>query len=460
MSSLRSSPHGGERTQNDAEATPMSWSNREADRAPKKPCLPTFALIAATALYPITQAFAVTDADRVAELEQDLRTAQGQVKELQSQLETLATAVAELKATREPSTPASKKAGEQEDGGERQRERILASDLGADERDHKLSGRPELFLQTGFAAEPVRGATSDNAPTNFSVYRMEARWAGAVADRVGLGFEVQYQTAPDGVPEELLNDAFVEYYASDALTLRVGQFVKPFGFDVQQSSSVRESPERGIFAGYFFPGQRDRGAMLAANLDHYGGWLGGASVYAGIFNGNRFYNDDNNAANVNLRFRKVFSTRPFAIGVSYQYGSQLLPPGVTGSDRAVVYGVDAQWLLGRLGIRGEYVRGTMPSTLLAEKPEFTAAFVSGAESWGAAALFDYRLTASSDLYGRWDRFSNDPVTGKNIHAFNVGYFRELGEHSRVGFDYQWKNNVTFNDDEVNTQFSFRWNVTY
>jgi phosphate-selective porin len=64
----------------------------------------------------------------------------------------------------------------------------------------------------------------------------------------------------------LVNDAFVEYYLNDHTTIRAGQFVKPFGFDIQQSSSVRESPERAIFAGYFFPGQRDRGILLSGDL--------------------------------------------------------------------------------------------------------------------------------------------------------------------------------------------------
>src|SRR6266496_3757335 len=41
-------------------------------------------------------------------------------------------------------------------------------------------------------------------------------------------------------------DAFIEYYLSDHATVRVGQFIKPFGFQIQQSSARRESPERGI----------------------------------------------------------------------------------------------------------------------------------------------------------------------------------------------------------------------
>jgi hypothetical protein len=36
----------------------------------------------------------------------------------------------------------------------------------------------------------------------------------------------------------LINDAFVEYYATDHATVRAGQFIVPFGFDMQQSSQL------------------------------------------------------------------------------------------------------------------------------------------------------------------------------------------------------------------------------
>jgi hypothetical protein len=179
-----------------------------------------------------------------------------------------------------------------------------------------------------------------------------------------------------------------------------------------------------------------------------------------VLNGNRFFDDNNDALNVNVRVRKQFEERPFAIGVSLERGRQLLPPGVVGSDRSDVWGVDAQWVLGRLGIRAEYVRGDMPSTLLSLEPEFAPSFAPGEETWGAAALFDYRFTANDQVYWRWDRLDDDPVTRANVRAFNVGYLRNLGQSSRLGFDYQWKDEVTFNDDELNTHFTIRWNVVY
>jgi hypothetical protein len=106
------------------------------------------------------------------------------------------------------------------------------------------------------------------------------------------------------------------------------------------------------------------------------------------------------------------------------------------------------------------VRGDMPSTLLSLEPEFAPGFEPGQKTWGAAALFDYRLTPSDEVYWRWDRLDNDPVTRANVRAFNVGYLRRLGESSRIAFDYQRKDDVSYNDDELNTRFAIRWSVLY
>jgi phosphate-selective porin len=289
---------------------------------------------------------------------------------------------------------------------------------------------------------------------------METRWSGKVSDRVGFGFELQYHPAPAGAAVELVNDAFVEYYLSKAITIRTGQFVKPFGFDIQQSSSVRESPERGMFAGYFFPGQRDRGVMVMAGLDGLGGAWRGTQIFAGAFNGNRFFVDNNRQLNYDLRVRKIFDGLPLALGFSVQLGRQLLPPGVDGNNRENVYGADVQWAWKRLGFRAEIMGGNMPSTLLSLDPEFAPSFRPGAHSVGGALFSSFKISGADQIYGRYDQFNNDPVSGKNVRAFNFGYLRKIGDNSRIGVDYQFKNRVSYNDDLLNTRLQIIWNVVY
>lgn len=397
-----------------------------------------------------------TDTSRITMLEAELESARARVAELEATLDDLAVAIVEIKAA-SPTPAARPGAASATAEPSAYAERIVVADLGADERGAELRAKPELFVQTAYFANRIDGATADDAALNFNINRLEVAWKGRVNERIGMGLEIQYQPAADGASEELVNDAFLEYYANDALTLRMGQFVKPFGFDIQHSSAERESPERGIFAGYFFPGQRDRGVAVRADL---GAWLSGLALDAALLNGNRFFADSNDELNRNLRLRRVFPSQRLALGVSYQSGTQLLPPGAAGDDDENAYGVDLQFAVGRLGMRAEYVRGNTPSTLLGLEPEFAPAFTPGAESWGAVAFFNWNLGVRHDLYWRWDRFDNDPVTGENPRAFNVGYLRRIGEISRLGVDYQWKDTVTFNDDEHNSRLALRWDVVY
>ncbi len=398
-----------------------------------------------------------TDSARVAALETQLADAQDTLRQLQAVIDGLAS---ELSAISGETSEVVRDEPVPPPAPESYRDRILVGDLGGQVRDSEIEPRPELFIQSRYHDDPIDEATDDDLTHNFGLNRMELRWAGRVSERVGMGFEIQYHPAPDGAAEELVNDAFVELYPSDAITIRAGQFIKPFGFDIQHSSSVRESPERGIFAGYFFPGQRDRGVMVTADLGEFTDWLGGTTLFAGVLNGNRFFNDSNDKLNYNLRIRKVFNSIPLAIGASVQSGTQLLPPGLEGNDDENAYGIDLQYVVGRLGIRAEYVRGNTPSTVLGLDPEFVPSFSPGEKSTGIAAFFNYSLSARDDIYWRWDRFDNDPVSGRDIEAFNVGYLRSIGPNSRIGIDYQTKNDVTFNDDELNNRLSVSWNVWY
>lgn len=410
---------------------------------------------------------AETKDERVAALEAQLATTLQQLAQMQGVIETL---VEQVSALREgqldlDGAPAASSFAELPEAPESETEetfadQILVRDLGRDERDHELEARPELFIQSRYTAIPVEGAAAGDVTANFGLSRMELRWAGRVSEKIGMGYEIQFHPAPDGAAEELVNDAYVEYYANDAITVKAGQFVKPFGFDIQHSSSVRESPERGIYAGYFFPGQRDRGVLVSAKLDKAANWLSGTTVSAGILNGNRFFNDSNRQVNYNLRVRKVLDSIPLSIGASAQLGNQPLPPGVDGDNNENVFGVDAQFVVGRLGVRGEFMTGNTPSTLLSLGSEFAPSFTAGAHSSGVAVLADYYLTKRDQVYGRFDRFINDPVTGGNIRAINFGYLRKTGPNSRFGIDYQFKNGVTYNDDELNTRLSINWNVWF
>ncbi len=398
---------------------------------------------------------------KIAELERKLDQAATRLEQLNETMQALRAEIARIKGERvkanSPTAVASPapQSAPAETAKNEFAERIVDPELGASEREEKLHAKPEIFIQTRYAALPIPDANGEFEP-NFSMTRIETRWAGRVSDRIGAGLEIQFHPALDGSPEELVNDAFVEYYLNKHATLRVGQFIKPFGFDIQQSSAVRESPERGIFAGYFFPGQRDRGLMLFGDLNFTA--LKNVHYFIGAFNGNRFFADNNRQANYVLRVRKVFPN--FAIGLSAQRGKQILPIGVSGNNDENLVGMDFQYAIGRLGLRGEVVAGNTPSTLLGIEPEFADAFRPGAKSAGGALFATWRLTETDHIYARYDQFNRDPVKGYNVRAFNFGYLRYLGEMTRIGVDYQFKNRPSFNDDAVNGRFHITWSIEF
>jgi hypothetical protein len=399
--------------------------------------------------------------EKLRELERKLDQAASHIRQLTSVVESLRAEVANMKGgKREPISTLKSSPGSEDNSVEEFTKRIIEPELGASERNNVIEAKPEIFIQTRYSAAPIRDAGSEFEP-NISLTRIETRWAGKVADRFGAGLEIQFHPAIDGSPEELVNDAFIECYLSDHATVRVGQFIKPFGFEIQQSSGVRESPERGIFAGYFFPGQRDRGVILSGDLDFLEEpALKNVHYFVGAFNGNRFFTDNNRQMNYIARVRKVFDRPRLTMGLSVQAGSQILPEGLGGSNDENIIGLDLQYAVGRLGIRGEFVAGDMPSTLLSIEPEFSPAFRPGKHSSGGYFFTTYRLTASDNVYARYDQFNGDPVTAKNVRAFNFGYFRSIGEFSRLSFDYQFKNRPSFNDDALNGRLNITWNIEF
>jgi hypothetical protein len=403
---------------------------------------------------------------RIADLERQLKEAKGSVAALQKTIESLS---AEVDALRQPEPKSSPEArtipagptetgGTQTDAAKVFSERIIGPDNGSNESDNKLEAKPEIFVQTRYSVAPLDGSGTAFDP-NLRLSRVETRWAGKIADRLGAGVEIQFQESVEGSPEKLINDAFLEYYASDHATVRAGQFIVPFGFDVQQSSWLRESPERPIFSGYFFPGERDRGIMLFGDF----GFLSGSAFkdlqyFVGAFNGNRFFNDNNRQVNYMARIRKIFDKDKLAVGASVLLGKQLLPPGVSGDDNQRLFGLDFQFTTGRFGLRGEAMAGNRPSTPATIEPVFFPAFRPGSHSSAGSFLATYRVAGAHTVYARYNQFNGDPVTGLNIRAFNFGYFLPVGGRSRLSFDYQFKNHPSFEDDAVNGRFQVTWGI--
>jgi phosphate-selective porin len=390
-------------------------------------------------------------------VEERLKTLEAEIQRLQQEVQSLKRDAESAGASQQSTPPeAPTQAKNRDFTGQ-----ILVPDLGGDEREQKLEGRPEIFLQTRFARNLVREADPEDTKQNFELTRIEVRWAGRISPRVGAGLEMQLHPAAEGSSDEILNDAFIEFYPARGVTLRAGQFVKPFGFDTQQSSSEREYPERAMFEGYFFPGERDRGVMFRWDLEaDNNAAVRNTTLSAAFLNGNRFFADFDQRLNTVLRIRRRFPTAGLALGGSVEFGSQVLPSDAVGSSHVRILGLDFQYALRRFGTRVELIRGTRPSTLLSRDPIFTTGFLPGSHTSGAAVSGLFRLTSADQLYVRYDHLSGDPVSGQTVRATSAGYLRFIGEHAKLGLNYQWKNHPTLNDDAVNTRFQTTLGIVF
>lgn len=69
-----------------------------------------------------------------------------------------------------------------------------------------------------------------------------------------------------------------------SLSLTMGMFNRPFSFENEYSSSLRESPERARIVQAFLPGERDLGAKLSFQAPKPSKW-NILKIEAGLFNG-------------------------------------------------------------------------------------------------------------------------------------------------------------------------------
>src|SRR5262245_7515312 len=116
------------------------------------------ALLAATTLLPVT-AYAQDQDRRIAELERNLAEARNVAAALQKTIDGLADEVKALRGTASAPlalAPAAQARPSSADApADPYREQILRPDLGENEREHQLSARPELFIQSRFQALPI-----------------------------------------------------------------------------------------------------------------------------------------------------------------------------------------------------------------------------------------------------------------------------------------------------------------
>ncbi|MBL0330686.1 MAG: hypothetical protein IPP64_15050 [Bacteroidetes bacterium] len=176
-------------------------------------------------------------------------------------------------------------------------------------------------------------------------------------------------------------------------SLSAGLLQDQFGFELTQSSSERETPERARYNQTLFPTERDLGIFGTMEFPKTSA-LHGVKVDLAVVNGSAGVSqefDSHKDFTARLQYKKTTKNKKieYAIGASYYYGgytigsvkdynSQILANGDSGFDFAedtanyyrvakrIYMGADAQfsvdWKAGMTTIRAEYIMGEQPGT--------------------------------------------------------------------------------------------------
>ena len=115
--------------------------------------------------------------------------------------------------------------------------------------------------------------------------RLKAAYEGTLSQAV-----IQLDATEKGIT---LKDAYLKLTDpwSTWTSLTAGVFNRPFGYEIEYSSSLRESPERSRIIQSLFPGERDMGAMITLQAPKTSS-LNFFKLDAGFFNGSGPNNQD------------------------------------------------------------------------------------------------------------------------------------------------------------------------
>lgn len=257
-------------------------------------------------------------------------------------------------------------------------------------------------------------------------------------------------------------------------SLTAGMFARPFGFEVNLSSSDRESPERGRMSQLLMKSERDLGAMLSLDSRRKDNKLKYLRADLGVFNGQGinaagdFDNTKDIIGNLALKPYPINKYISLSAGASVLYGGLMQNTKyvystgtVSGIKKVMVdsstdnlygtsprhyYGMNAQFRYkSSKGIstefRAEFVSGQQTGT--AGNTETPVALVSGADGFhirhfnGAYFyLLQQVFNTRNQLLLKYDWYDpNTKVSGREIGAAGSNFTSTNIKYNTIGFGY-------------------------
>lgn len=174
----------------------------------------------------------------------------------------------------------------------------------------------------------ARGTHQDDATPLTNLYvrraRLNLRYAG---DRSRLAVSLE-----GGQGTVSIQDAYFDLNITpnrgqqQGAVIRAGQFLRPFGFEVERSEAEREFPERPAGWAAFFPGNRDQGVDVSMGLTPT------TIANAAVVNGNGAstaaalsLREPDDHKDVMVRLRQTLFQPRIDLAVSYYVGRQTIP---------------------------------------------------------------------------------------------------------------------------------------
>ncbi len=278
-----------------------------------------------------------------------------------------------------------------------------------------------------------------------------------------------------------VRDMFVRIFepSGNHFSLTAGLFARPFGYEVNLSSSVRETPERGRMSQVLMPSERDLGAMLTFESQKEKKKTVVLKWDAGIFNGQgkagpaefdsykdfisrlslqpvKLMNDFSISGGLSLLHGAVAQATKYKYNLDIQNGTKLFivdsnSKNLGGRAPRYYYGADVQASMKqgerKTELRAEYWRGTQPGTststlsfgTLPNEPTYIRAF-DGAFLYFIQNIVNdkWEIVAKYDWYDPNTKVSKKEIgkSGTNLTAADVK-FTTFG----FGVTYYFTNNL-------------------
>ncbi len=299
-------------------------------------------------------------------------------------------------------------------------------------REHKLSGYIVARFQDDRSTQGAKGFGGAGPLDQFLIRNARLTLSGGLSPKTSYALEIQADSKVTGSlsgSKAQLRTAYIMQQLTDASRLQFGQFVIPWGYELEFPTPDLWTGERALFMDRLFPDQRDLGLNFQWAKDKQS-----PAVNLALFNGTGINAQDNNDHRNPMIRVKV----PFVIGnydsgsfaVSYYNGESGLGSATTKQNRL---GAGAEANMGPVSLLGEYVTGKD----------------LGADINGWYAQLGLKVAKSpSRAFVKYDTYDeNTALPDNKFKRWDYGYFYDLDPRNRL--------TLVFENRKVGSAFSER-----